>query len=202
VLAVCATVFTAAAAGQKGKWIWLAAVAMVTLSCGRYVAKHTWWDTEDMPTLEAAVASGEGFEGTDEYDPLGDDRTDLPAKREHAWLVSAARRGKEQREARISTEHWTAERRTLRVMSQQEERVAIRLVDYPAWRLTVNGIPVHSEHPAGTAQMIVRVPPGESRIEIRFSRTADRTLGGWVSALAACAALALYVMGGRARAAG
>ena len=201
VLAVCAALFTAATARGKRKWISLAAVALLTVSCGRYLVKHTWWDTEDMATLQAAIASGEGFEGTDEYDPAGDDRSDLPQKRLRAWLVSSETRTDENKETKIFVDFWTAEHRILRVSTATRARVAIRLVDYPAWRATVNGNPAVIEHSPGTAQMIVRVPAGESRIELKFGRTPDRTIGGRISVLTACGSIALLVWQRRRQAA-
>jgi len=53
-----------------------------------HLAKHSWWDSDDMPTLQAAMAEGSGFEGTDEYDPAGDDRTDLPQKAPRAAVLA------------------------------------------------------------------------------------------------------------------
>jgi len=192
-LAVCAILFTAAAAREKRRWISVAVVALVTSGCGRYLVKHTWWDTEDMPALQAAIASGEGFEGTDEYDPVGDDHSDLPQKRLQAWFISGETRAVENGNARIFLDEWTAEHRVLRVTSRTKARVAIRLVDYPAWRVTVNGVAAPREHAAGTAQVIVPVPPGESRIEIKFTRTPDRTIGGLLSVLTAGGSLGALI---------
>ena len=143
-LAVCAILFTAAAAREKRRWISVAVVALVTSGCGRYLVKHTWWDTEDMPALQAAITSGEGFEGTDEYDPVGDDHSDLPQKRLQAWFISGETHAVENGNARIFSDGWTAEHRVLRVTSRTKARVAIRLVDYPAWRVTVNGVARHA----------------------------------------------------------
>src|SRR5262249_55040571 len=186
VLAVCAMLLTAATAKGKAKWISALAIAVVTIGCARYLVRHTWWDTEDMPTLQAAVQSGEGFEGTDEYDPVGDDHTDLAQKQPHAWFANESGHPEPRRDAQIFVDRWTADHRVLRVSCADKVRVALRLVDYPAWRVTVNGTPATREHAPGTAQMIVPLPAGESRIEIRFTRTLDRTIGGWVSVLAAC----------------
>jgi hypothetical protein len=171
------------------------AAALLTVGCGRYVLKHTWWDTEDMPTLRAAIASGEGFEGTDEYDPAGDDRSELPRKRLRAWLLSS--HADEKEDVQIVAEVWTAEQRILRVNAKRQGRLAIRLLAYPAWSVTVDGKSAAIERAPGTARMIVEVPAGESRIELRFTRTWDRALGGSISALAACGTLALLMLGRR-----
>src|SRR5262249_45561729 len=110
------------------------------------------------------------------------------------WFLSGeGHHATEQKDAKIFADIWTAERRALRVSSRERAHIAIRLVDYPAWRVTVNGIPVAAEHAEGTAQMTLRVPEGESRIEIQFARTIDRTVGGWISVFAACGSLGLYL---------
>jgi len=197
VLAVGAALFTAAMGRGRWRWILPVTAAFLTVGCGRYVAKHTWWDTEDMPTLRAAIAAGEGFEGTDEYDPAGDDRTALPQKRLRAWLVSAETHGDAKEDVGIVAEVWTAEQRILRVNAKRQGRLAIRLLDYPAWRATVDGKSAAIERAPGTARMIVAVPAGESRIELRFTRTWDRALGGSISALAACGTLGLLMLGRR-----
>jgi hypothetical protein len=54
-------------------------------------------------------------------------------------------------------------------------------LDYPAWRVTLNGKPVSIQHSKGTVQMIIPVPAGESELKIDFTRTIDRVLGGWLS---------------------
>ena len=185
-LAICALIFMAATWRGRAKWMWLAAVALASVGGGRYLVKHTWWDTEDMATLEAALASGQGFEGTDEYDPIGDDRTDLAQISPRARFVAEKGHATESAEDKIYVDEWSAEQRKMRTVTRERSRVSLRLVDYPAWRVRVNGQPVTAQHAAGTAQMIISVPAGESRIEIKLTRTLDRTIGGWISVLTAC----------------
>jgi hypothetical protein len=189
VLAIAAVIFMTATLRGQARWIWLLAAGLAILGSGRYLVKHTWWDTEDMPTLVAALAGGEGFEGTDEYDPAGDDHTDLVQKQPRAWLVSDQGHATEGADGKIDFDQWTAERRKLRVITRHGSRLAVRLVDYPAWQVTVNGQPMVAQHATGTSQMVIPVPAGESRIEIRFARTLDRTIGGWISVLSACGSL-------------
>ena len=191
VLALCSVIFMAATAVARSRWIWLAVAAMAVASCGYYIAKHTWWDTEDMPTLEAAMGSGEGFEGTDEYDPVGDDRSELAQKRPRAWFVSEAGKAEEQSDERIFVDRWIAEHRALRAVAPRNTSIAVRLLDYPAWQVSVNGKLLKPRYGAETKQMILPVAAGESRIEITFARTWDRTFGGWVSILTACGLMGL-----------
>ena len=184
VLALCAVTFMTAAARGKWKWIWLAVVAIAGVGAARYLVAHTWWDTEDMPTLQAAILDGTGFEGTDEYDPTGDDRTDLPEKQPRARFVAGSAGGSTHPAAtELFVDKWTAEHKVLRAVTREPERIALRLLDYPPWQISVNGQRVNALHASGTRQMIVPVRSGESRIEINFVRTVDRIIGGWLSLL-------------------
>jgi len=182
IVALCAVIFMTSAARSKWKWLWLAFVIIASLGTARYLVAHTWWDTEDMPTLRAALQDGTGFEGTDEYDPTGDDRTDLLEKQPRARFVVSSTDGTAHPAGEeLFVDQWTAERKSLRVVTHEPARIALRLLDYPAWQILVNGHHVEAHHPAGTRQMIIPVASGESRIEIKFTRTLDRTLGGWLS---------------------
>jgi hypothetical protein len=184
VVALAAMVLMTVSAEGNVRWMWLVAAALAIAGSGRYLVKHTWWDTEDMPTLEAAKEDDSGFEGTDEYDPAGDDHSDLPQKQPRAKLLPGASGEGAQPGSQIFVENWTAERRVLRVTTPGPARIAVRLVDYPAWRVKVNGHTVAAEHIPESEQMIVPVPSGKSTIEIRFTRTADRVIGGGISVLA------------------
>jgi hypothetical protein len=191
VIAVCATVFTAVSMKGRMQWVWLLVVTAAIAGSGFYLGRNTWWDTEDMPSLETALHDGVGFEGTDEYDPLGDDHSDLQQRQPRARFISPAGRPGEQRQIKVAL--WTPEHRRLRANTPEADRLAIRLVDYPAWVVTVDGNPAKVQHAAGTAQMIIPVPAGTSEVEIRFTRTWDRTMGGWISALTACGSIVLLV---------
>jgi len=61
------------------------------------------------------------------------------------------------------------------------DQLAVRLFSYPAWNVEVNGRVVHTTSREGTGQMLVPVVTGMNRVQIKFSRTWDRTAGGWIS---------------------
>jgi hypothetical protein len=193
ILAICALTFTASSARARMRWVWLVFVVLAVAGSAEYLVKHSWWDSEDMPTLEAAIQDRVGFEGTDEYDPAGDDHADLETKLPRAVLFSDARETGTSTKAKIVIEKWLAEHRAIRVSTPKSGRVRLRLLDYPAWRVTLNGSPVRVEHAEGTAQMMVEVPAGESELHIDFKRTADRTIGGWVSFWSFLTALSLLL---------
>ncbi len=164
------------------------------------LGRQAWWDTEDMPNLEEAVSQGHGYEGTDEYDPIDDDRTDLAQNAPRAAILPW--RGKEALARGVATVHveaWKAEEKVVVVRAREPVRVALRLVDYPAWRVEVNGGEVRAEHPEQTAQMIIPVEKGENRIHVVFRRTLDRTLGFLLSLGGLLASVCLAWLGLRRR---
>jgi hypothetical protein len=199
VAALCAIVFMSATARGKGKWVWLLFAALSIVGSGCYLVKHTWWDTEDMPALQAALEDGTGFEGTDEYDSLGDDHTDLPQKAPRASFLAGSREGDTPAAQKIVIDRWTAEHRSLRVTIPTGGHVAVRLLDYPAWRIEVNGHQIAAQHAEGTKQIVIPVASGESKIEIQFKRTLDRTIGGWISVLSALASISVLFWQKRVR---
>jgi hypothetical protein len=181
VLALCAAVLTAAAARSWLRWAWILVVPLAIVASAHYLVGNGWWDSEDMPTLQTDIKNGAGFEGTDEYDPIGDDHTDLGQKDPRARLLPSPSDLEAHRETRIEIEQWAAEHRVIRVAARKPGRLALHLLNYPAWRVRLNGNDVRLEHPKGTEQMIVPIPAGESELRVDFTRTPDRSIGGWIS---------------------
>jgi hypothetical protein len=193
ILAVCAMVFTASSARGWQRWAWPIVATIAIAAAGQYLVKNAWWDTEDMPTLQAAMKDGTGFEGTDEYDPVGDDHTDLLQKEPRAKFIAAPGELEAQKQARVTIEKWTAEDRKLRIVTRAPGHMVLRLLSYPAWRVTLNGRPISLQHGKGTEQMIVPVPAGDSELHIDFTRTSDRTAGGWISIASLAAATCILI---------
>ena len=57
------------------------------------------------------------------------------------------------------------------------ERAAVRLLNYPAWQVRVNGQVKTAESARGTEQLIVPLPAGKDLVEVRFVETPDRKVG-------------------------
>jgi 6-pyruvoyl-tetrahydropterin synthase related domain len=182
-----ACLFTAAISRNKMRRRWIAltatALAVVLAGTGGWLVQHTWWDTEDIPVLLEAIRNDEGFEGVDEYDPAGDDHSDLPEKYPRMKLLHPAPSMSAVSGARIHVEHWSAEQKELRVTSREPSRLALRLLNYPSWRVEVNDNVVIPERLGDSGQMIVPLASGQSRVVVRFMRTPDRTIGAVVTAL-------------------
>jgi hypothetical protein len=134
-----------------------------------------WWDNAgDLGEMQDNIATGAGYEGTDEYTPVGADpsATDKDARRvtvdgpEHAA---------------IHVLQWSAESKSFTAEMSAPSNLALRLFNYPAWHVVVNGRVVRAGTREGTGQMLVSVERGFNRVEIEFAQTWDRTVGSSIS---------------------
>jgi hypothetical protein len=199
VLAVVYACFGAAALrGRLLAWVWGGVVMVAVAGTATYLVRKAWWDTDDIPSLQEAISSGKGFDGTDEYDPAEDDHSNLPAKAPPVEVL-AAEGGESAPRAKIQMVRWTAEEREWKVTSSAPLRLAVRLLAYPAWRIEVNGRPTPPEHAEGTAQIVLSLPSGAVKVKIRLARTLDRQLGGLVSTLSLFALAVAFWRTGRSR---
>jgi hypothetical protein len=177
VVSVSFACFVAAAAARRFGWLWMGAVLAILSVTGVFLAKHTWWDPEDMPTMQAAMNQGGGFDGTDEYDPQGDDHYNLPLKAPLAQVLPLEGAQSPSRDVRVQIPVWTTSEKRLRVVSREPVRLALRVLNYPAWRVEVNGETIKPESAEDYGQMIIPLGAGESEITVHFARTVDRTMG-------------------------
>ncbi len=194
----------AAVARRRFRWLWVVASAALLASTAVFLVQHTWWDDEDFPTLRAAFASGEGFDGTDEYDPISDDHYNLPQKTPSVQLFPLtddvdAQDSQPLTNSKVFIDRWTAQEKVVRVTSSQPARLALRLLNYPAWQVEVNGARIQPQHPEDSGQMLVAIPAGDSRTAVHFARTPDRTLGSILSLLSLLTAASLLIWQPRAR---
>ena len=192
-LAAVTCCFFAAAIERRRGWLWLCLFVFLSVPLGVFLARNTWWDPDEMPTQLAAIDNGTGFEGVDEYDPLGDDHLDLPKHAPLATILPALTEDSDRPRpaAKIEVASWLPQDHRLRVESAAPARVALRLLNYPAWRVTVNGRAVALERPDDVNQMIVPLAAGASEIEVRFARTSDRTTGNALSLVSSLMGIAL-----------
>jgi hypothetical protein len=153
------------------------AVLLAVVVVAGYRIQAPWWDTAaDIEEMHDAVADGTGHEGTDEYVPAGVDASELN-KDQPRIVVSSGRR------VRTDIAEWRAAERHLVILTKATELLTLRLFNYPAWEVTVNGERVATQTTEMTGQMIIPVAAGRSDIRIHFGRTRDRTIGGLISVL-------------------
>ncbi|HET6930283.1 MAG TPA: 6-pyruvoyl-tetrahydropterin synthase-related protein [Candidatus Acidoferrum sp.] len=179
IMAVVCCCFLAAAIERRRGWLWFVLVAVLSFPLAYFLAQNTWWDPDEMATQRAAITNGAGYEGVDEYDPLGDDHMDLPKRAPLAAIFPGEATGSPAAppSASIQVEQWDTTNHRLSVDSSAPTRVALRLLNYPTWEVTVNGKRVAPEKPDDLDQMLVPIGAGKSEIQVRFVRTADQTAG-------------------------
>jgi hypothetical protein len=81
----------------------------------------------------------------------------------------------------IHVDLWSPERKVFSVDSSRPLPLRMKLLTYPAWQAKLNGKIVALETKQETGQMLLPVPAGFTRAEIKFVRTWDRTVGMAVS---------------------
>ena len=156
---------------------------------------------EDRPAaLEEAIQDGTGYEGTDEYAPAHADKENLEANAPRI-AIQIATDSDEQREvapvafAHSATQAWEAEKKRFTVDSQLPTRDTIRLLDYPAWKVKLDGETVQPEFDDTTGRMVLELPAGHHEVAIDYARTPDHVWGWVISAIALLAAIAVFLLG-------
>jgi hypothetical protein len=200
-LAVCYAFFMAASFRRGARaWVLVVATAMCCVGTAEVLVQNGWWDTEDLPTLKAAIEKQAGYDGTDEYDPAGDDHYDIAASSPPFQLLYDEEQPGKLPDTRVLVRRWNAENKELTVTSNEDVRMALRLLVYPAWRVEVNGVAVPPQRAEEVAQMILALRAGTSQIRVYFARTADRTIGAGISVIALAILAGLVRSGRRVRA--
>jgi hypothetical protein len=157
--------------------IYLAAVLVIAFAWHRI--QPPWWDTAaDLREMQDNMATGAGYEGTDEYSPQKSDPSESDKDARRVTVDGPAH-------AAIHVFSWEAESRLFTAEMSAPDNLVLRLLNYPAWRVEVNGQAVEPGARAGAGQMLVPVETGANRVKITFVRTWDRKLGGWISVVAA-----------------
>jgi len=164
------------AATPRWRWrILTYLVLLVIVIWGAYRIQQPWWDSaSDVDEMRDDIAEGTGYEGTDEYVPHGADPYELNKDLPLAVVDH-------QESTRAEVLRWDATGKHLIVHADSSALLTLRLFNYPAWEVTLNGKAVETETTDVTGQMQIHVMPGTNDIRIHFARTRDRTIGGWIS---------------------
>ena len=173
-------IFTLLVTGGLRRW-WMRAIvcllSFAVIGLAWHRAQAPWWDAAaDLREMQDNMYTGAGYEGTDEYTPLGADPAAIDKDARKVRVEGPAR-------ADIRVQRWDAEAKIFTAQLSAADQLALRLFSYPAWKAQVNGRSVETTSRAGTGQILVPVETGMNRIEVRFVRTWDRTLGGCISAV-------------------
>ena len=162
----------------KYRWALRSLASVVLLAVIVTTARRTqlpWWDmAADIQEMTEAVSDGTGYEGTDEYAPAGADpyelNKSLPRVSDEAGAAVAAK-----------IIAWGAMEKRFLVRTDGAQNLTVRLFNYPAWEVTVNGRPVLTQTSDVTGLMVIPVASGENDVQIHFSYTRDQSVGAAVS---------------------
>ena len=159
------------------RWWWRGAVCglsiLVIVMAGHRI-QPPWWDNSaDLREMQDNMSDRVGYEGTDEYTPVGADPAAINKDARNVTVDGPAH-------AAIRVSRWDAESKMFTAEMSAPDQLALHLFCYPAWQAEVNG---HVVETASTdiGQMLVPVEAGMNRVQIRFVRTRDRAVGGWIS---------------------
>jgi hypothetical protein len=217
VLSVVGCALAGMAIVRQARWhVVRAGMVIAAMAIGSSLLFFQPCDDEDAVAAQlAGFRLGQGTEGTDEYTPVG---VDNAAVQQHLPLVRVLRSAQDdtaddtpadnpewragdpgsiaaQVDARRPNgEHWTVS-----VVTPETGYAVLRLMDYPSWRVTVDGQPVNSRPLREDGLMAVPVNAGSHVMEVRWAATQDVVAGRAVStiALLALAAVAMRERKGR-----
>jgi len=134
--------------------------------------QQPWWDNAaDIQELHDFIEDGAGYEGVDEYVPVGADASDVNQNAPLVTTVSG-------RAGKVNIQKWVAETKVFTTESSRPEELRLRLFNYPAWRASVNGEGVVTFSQPHTGELLIPVPAGRNHIRVDFSLTRDRLAGG------------------------
>jgi len=189
--ALCLTAAMGRLRGGGKQAAWAMALAGLAIT-GFLLTRSNWWDAGGAADFyEEHFNTGVGYFGVDEYGPRGSDHYDLDQKAPLVGLNSAdnvpAKTGS------VEVQQWAPSRKEFVVHSSQPVTAALRLLNYPAWRVEVNGKPAPAFSNPQTGQMLLALPAGVSRVRMGLRTTPDRLWGDAVSAVAAILIVGLWL---------
>jgi hypothetical protein len=176
-LSLIFTIFVAL--GLQGWWMRtiVCLLSIVVIAAAWTRVQAPWWDNAaDLREMQDNMESGAGYEGTDEYTPVGADPAVLDKTARDVAVEGPAR-------AAIHILRWNAAAKEFTAQVSSADQLALKLFPYPAWKVEVNGHPVAASVRKSTGQILIPVQAGLNRVQIRFVRTWDRTAGAWISAV-------------------
>lgn len=160
------------------KWLFRGLACVVMLAVLVWVwhsVQPPWWDNAaDVAEMQDNQRSGSGYEGTDEYVPNGADAYETDKAAHQVSLDGAG-------SSQIHITQWAPELKSFTATVSLPGKLVLKLFNYPAWKVEVNGHPVQAGTIEVTGQTMIPVAAGENQVRIIFARTRDRLIGGFIS---------------------
>lgn len=133
-----------------------------------------WWDSvQDIHEMQDDIAAGRGYDGTDEYVTAGADPYEI--KQDAPKIRIQSGRGA------VRILEWKPESKAFISEMSEPAKLRLKLFDYPAWHVDINGREVTAEADEITGEMLVPVPAGKNLVRVLFQQPWDRRAGAIVS---------------------
>ncbi len=184
--ATLAILLTMAAKRWTSRWL-AAALLLAAVIVAGYRIQPPWWETaSDIREMSNALADGTGYEGTDEYVPAGADAYEL---NKSLPLVS------DDTGAQVPNEMlaWRETDKHFRARASAPQNLTLRLFNYPAWDVLVNGKPTKTRTTDVTVLIVIPITAGDSDVRVYFRRTTDRWVGNSVSLISLAVFIAAWI---------
>lgn len=177
--------FAAAALGRfSRKWIAWGLALIVLLAAGVTMARHADWDSDAATDIVTASRDGTSYEGLYEYAPAGSRIDQLAQTQSQVAVVQSSEQdAAAAAETQIQIQVWRPEQKSFFVQAPRPVTLAVHLLNYPAWRIWINGQRAAAKSDPANGQMRIELPAGASSVDVIFARTRDRWLGGAISLL-------------------
>jgi hypothetical protein len=151
------------------------AVLLAAVILAGYRFQPPWWEkASDIRAMDNAVGDGTGYEGTDEYVPAGADPYELNKNLPRVSDETGAPVPSVMMAWGETEKHFT-------VQAAAPQDITVRLFNYPAWDVVVNGKPTPTRTADVTGLIIIPIAAGNNDVHIHFRRTNDRVAGNVVS---------------------
>ena len=202
-------IFFASAVSSSGVWrriaVWSACIA-IFLAMTAYAGSVLFQPCDDedaVPGMIAVYRSGQGFVGTNEYEPIGADNSLIAAGLPQACFVGnpTLELGKPDDDGTLV---WSPDQKSCEsTFAAQRESWRIRPDDlhiratvphsgylilrrrsYPAWRVAMNGQLVLNQPRRADGLIAVPVPQGPIDLAVDWATTPDVLAGRWLSGFA------------------
>ncbi|HEY6301503.1 MAG TPA: hypothetical protein VIX14_00430 [Terriglobales bacterium] len=151
------------------------AVLLAAVIFAGYRNQPPWWEiASDIRDMSDAVADGTGYEGIDEYVPVGADPYELNKNLPRVSTDTGA-------PVQSKIMAWGQTEKHFTIHAAAPQNITVRLFNYPAWDVVVNGKLTQTQTTDVTRLIVIPVAAGDSDVHIHFRRTIDRVIGNIVS---------------------
>jgi hypothetical protein len=163
-----------------------ASLLAVLLICGHRI-QPPWWDQSgDIQEMVDAISDASGYEGTDEY---------VPVQADPYEIKKDLRQVSDENGAPINVGNlvWNTTEKQFDVHADSGEDLVLRLFNYPAWKVTVNGRQTETQTLPVTGLMVIPVGAGKNSVRVALVRTPDRLAGEIISVISLSVFAALWI---------